>query len=184
MKATSPATNNLRKKDSIPGLDIFEKAYRDYFTRLELYAASILAEDEATDVVQDVFLYMWNNIEEFTKYSSVYAYLRRMVYCQCVDQIRHNRIAEKYISEQLYVSDSIRNDVDLTVSYRELERIYNNILEEMPPKRRDVYVLQQTTELSLADISLRMNISVKTVDCHLANARKTLRQKLISYQSR
>lgn len=166
------------------GYDLFEKVYRDSFLKLKNYAATLVGEENAIDIVQDVFLYMWNSIDDFTNYSSIYAYLRRMVYCQCVDLIRHNRIAEKYISEQLYISDSTQEDVELTVSFRELLNIYNRILEQMPPKRRDVYVLQQTTDLSLADISQRMNISIKTVDCHLANARKTLRQKLMSYQAR
>ena len=166
------------------GQDIFEKAYCDYFSRLELYAASLLDEENATDVVQDIFVYMWDHIDDFKRCNSVYAYLRRMVYCLCIDQIRHNRIVEKYISEQLYVSDVSRDDVDITVSYRELDSQYKKILEQMPPKRRDVFILQQSTNLSLLEISRRMNISVKTVDCHLANARKTLRQKLIQFQLR
>ncbi len=166
------------------GYNMFEQAYRDYFPKLETYAASLVGEENATDVVQDVFLYMWSSIDEFSKYASVYAYLRRMVYCQCVDQIRHNRIEEKYISEQLYTSEKLREDVDQTVGFRELNHIYNQILEQMPSKRRDVFVLQQTTDLSMTDIGRKMNISVKTVDCHLANARKTLRQKLLAYRAR
>lgn len=184
MEAICISIPNTCKNVSEEGNDIFEKAYRNYFSRLEAYATSLLGDDDATDVVQDVFVHMWSYIDEFRKYSSVYAYLRRMVYCQCVDRIRRNKIAEKYISEQLYISDSAQEDVELTVSFRELHNIYNNILNQMPPKRRDVYVLQQTTDLSLSDIGVRLNISVKTVDCHLANARKILRQKLMSYQSR
>ncbi len=159
-------------------------AYRNYFNKLEAYAATLLDAESATDVVQDVFLQMWNCIGEFKQCTSVYAYLRRMIYSRCIDQIRHKRITERYISEAIYLTDSARNDVEMTVSFRELTGIYNRILSEMPRKRRDIFLLQQSSDLSLSDISLRMNISVKTVDCHLANARKTLREKLLVYKQR
>lgn len=175
---TKSTTQRKAGKDS----DMFEFAYRNYFTKLEAYAATLSDPDNARDIVQDVFLHMWNTIDEFRNCSSIYAYLRRMIYSRCIDQIRHQRIAGKYISEAIYLTDISRNDVEMTVFYRELNVLYNHVLAQMPGKRRAVFLLQQTSELSLADISRQMDISVKTVDCHLANARKTLRQRLRAYQ--
>lgn len=164
-------------------IDLFEDTYRNYHLKLETYASTFVGTENARDIVQDVFMQLWESMDTSTPVYSIYFFLRRVIYNRCLDWIRHQRIEERYVSQMINVSDSSYDDTESTVAYKELNAEYQRILSSMPSKRKNVYLLQQSKGLSIVEISNRMNISVKTVDCHLANARSILRSKLSVYYS-
>ena len=168
----------------------FEQLYKNYYSRLAAYASFFLKNDDAHDVVQDVFLNMLEKSEKMFDESKINSYLYRAVHNKCVDAIRHKTVEEKYNSaigkklfkieaEYIYTS---RNEIEDALMSKELQQLINNAIEMLPPKGREVFKLYFEHQKTAKEIASIMKISRSTVENHIYVCIRVLRQKLIKYK--
>ena len=78
----------------------FQAFFDAYSERLYLYASGFLCDqEEARDIVQDTFIYLWENRKRITYTGNLYSYLLRSVKNSCIDYKLHQKVKEKYIRE-------------------------------------------------------------------------------------
>ena len=59
--------------------------------------------------------------------------------------------------------------------FSELETLYRTALEQLPPKRREIFILSRQQGLSYPEIAQQLNLSVKTVEAQMTHALMFLR---------
>ena len=167
----------------------FEQLYRAYYPKLSAYASFFLKNDEAHDVVQEVFLSLLENSKISMDESIVNAYLYKAVQNKCVDVIRHRTVKDQYASvfgekmlqmesEYFYTS---RNEIEDAILSKELQEQIDAAIDALPPKGKEVFKLYFNHRKTAGEIVSILGISRSTVENHIYTCVKTLRKKLSDY---
>ena len=134
----------------------------------------------AEDIVQDVFLKIWNQQDLLNANKNIKSYMYTMVRNHALEIIRRQQIGARITDEILYLhseanSDPIEdNEIE---KYLILDKIYISI-RQLPPKCAQVFTLAKVNGLSYSQIADDMHISVKTVENQMGKALKLLRAML------
>ncbi len=149
-----------------------------YSNRLYGYALS-LSHDKviAQDVLQNVFLRIWEKRKTIDINTSFQNYLYKSVYNEFLNIYKKQK--STMLLEQKYFESLERitlgyNDISLK---KAIEKITIEI-QNLPPKCREVFVLSRKDGLTNIEISDYLNVSIKTVEAHITKAFSELRKKL------
>ena len=163
----------------------FEAVFKTYFKALHAYASAILKESEAAEeIVQSVFLKLWEKRETLKINSSLKAYLYRAVYHDSLNHINHQKVKRKHWDHAHYEMTQGKPEqvgVQIKGQENELYERFQLALEKLPEKCRMVFNLSRFEELKYQEIADRLDISIKTVEAHMGKALKTLRVELAEF---
>ena len=154
----------------------FKILFEAYSEQLYLYAAGFLGDrEEARDIVQDAFVYLWENREKITYTGSLYSYLLRSVKNSCIDYKMHEKVKEKYIREMEYLQDEAEEVSDnFEESYKRLQKV----IDSLPPKCKEIFVLGCVEGYSYKEVATRLGVSVNTVKTQIKLAYKKVKSEL------
>jgi len=159
----------------------FKGLFDDHYRPLCNVAFRISGDlDMAEDIVQDVFLKIWNQQDLLNANKNIKSYMYTMVRNHALEIIRRQQIGARITDEILYLhseanSDPIEdNEIE---KYLILDKIYISI-RQLPPKCAQVFTLAKVNGLSYSQIADDMHISVKTVENQMGKALKLLRAML------
>jgi RNA polymerase sigma-70 factor (family 1) len=144
-----------------------------------LFTASYNAlrhKEDSMDVCQSVFLWVWENRQVITIRSNLQAYLYTAVKYKIANLIRNGKVRETLLDDMLAADISADEHIELEV--KELKHFIAQLINELPEKCREVFLLSRDEHLSHKQISERLGISEKTVDDHITRALKKLRAPL------
>lgn len=156
--------------------DFFSECYLKYREYIKNYIAlRICRPYEAEDLAQDVFVRLWE-YRTFVKPDTVWSLLFTIARNIVTDQIRRYYKQEDFVA-YIYnkVNDSDRNTTEDVICYRELKEKHEEVVKSLPAKRRRIYELSFNHELSCPAIAGKLSLSLRTVECQLLLARKTVR---------
>lgn len=160
---------------------IFRKLYAD----LVNYALSLDNQEEVKDIVQEAFMELWRRRDTMTDPDHVKAFLYRTVYNRTLNLVRHRNIVQGYSEQRrqlelrkLEYFQPERSDVMRTIESKELGRMIDSAIDELPEKCRMVFKLSYLHGMKNKEISDVMKISVCTVDTHIFKALRYLRDRL------
>ena len=163
----------------------FEMVFKSHFKALHAYAQAIVKDSaEAEEVVQTVFLRLWEKRGNIKITTSLKAYLYKAVYHSSINQLKHKKVRMKYSEHHLYISQQeapIESRAFSEEGDEELGHRLENALNRLPEKCRLVFYLSRFEELKYQEIANRLGISVKTVEAHMGKALKILRVQLAEY---
>lgn len=169
-----------KKPDILVGMDqkSFEKLFRSFFPPLMVFAKKILVdEDDAREVVQQVFISIWEKRQEMDLSTSLKSYLFTSVHNRSLNVIRDRK---KFSAAQ--VPDVAGDwDVSSIIESMELEEKIMEVIHSLPEKCREVFELNRFEGLKYSEIAERLKISPKTVENQMSKALKILREKLSKY---
>ena len=160
----------------------FEQVFKFYFKALHAYAFAILKDEMAAEeMVQNVFLKLWERTETLTIQGSIAAYLYRAVYHESLNYLKHQKVKSAY---QLHVSYRMKDQSDNAskkLSLQELESRLQTAMNELPEQCRTIFQMSRFEELRYREIADRLGISLKTVENQMGKALKLLRVKLVDF---
>jgi RNA polymerase sigma-70 factor, ECF subfamily len=160
----------------------FEQVFKKHFKGLHGYAFAILKDaEDAEEMVQQVFLKLWEKAERLNFSGSVAAYLYRSVHNACLNYIKHQKVKHNH---QLYVAYSMKNEVGQTGNRtvtKELEKKFDEALNDLPEQCRTIFQLSRFEGLKYREIADQLDISIKTVENQMGKALKLLRVKLVDF---
>lgn len=160
----------------------FDELYRRYFDRIYRFAVSLVKlPEEAENIVQDVFLKLWVNRDKVDKGSSVRYYVFTITYHASISSIRKKMKESTYVHELFHQVETDRDDSSLQLEYAELESKLEAILQKLPARQREVFLLHRSEGLKYSEIAERLGLSVNTVENHMIRALHTIREKLEAY---
>jgi len=157
----------------------FESLFRSSYVSLVRYARTLVKDqDNAEEVVQDLFFRIWKDREKIKIESSLNGYLFRSVHNRCLHFIEHNRIVEKYAEEMsCRQPESPENPSDI-LNYKELQAKIARILEKLPERCGKIFCMNRFEGLKYSEIADKLSVSVKTVEANMGKALKEFRKEL------
>ncbi len=156
----------------------FEKLFREYFSPLMAFARKMLVdEDDAREVVHQVFVSLWEMREKIDLSTTLRPYLYTSVHHRSLNLIRDRK---KFSREEL-PDRAGEWDVSAEIESMELEEKIRQALESLPEKCREIFELNRFSGLKYSEIAGQLHISVKTVENQMSKALKILREKLLKY---
>jgi RNA polymerase sigma-70 factor (ECF subfamily) len=160
----------------------FDMLYNKYSKRLYKFAYSILkSPEESENIVQDVFLCLWENRNKVEKDSSVKYYIFTTAYNSIISIIRKKAKESQFIEYLKSLQDLNQEPVNVELEYHELTEKLEDIINHLPDRQKSVYLLHKVEGLKYSEIAARLNISVNTIENHMSRAFKTIRKKLGHY---
>ena len=163
-------------------ITVFEMFFRAYYQPLCNYAYTFVQDrDEAEEIVQSAFLSVWEKRESIEIRTSLKSYLYTMVRNACLNVIKHEKIKQKHIGEELAIAERAHDSVSQRVNSSELETRIQVSIEKLPEQCRLIFKLSRFEELKYAEIADQLNISVKTVENQIGKALKIMREELKDY---
>ncbi|GAA0882190.1 RNA polymerase sigma-70 factor [Sphingobacterium siyangense subsp. cladoniae] len=161
-------------------------AYTEIFERyseiLLRHSYRLLADkEEAHDVIQDIFLILWDKRDTIALRTSLSSYLYTAVRNRIFDLLSHKKIVVRYadsISRFMVEGYSITED---TVMERELAALIEKEIDALPEKMRVVFLLNKREGLSYMEISEHLGITDQTAKQQVYKALKILKPKIDSF---
>ena len=153
----------------------FRKLYDLYKERFYSLALKMTRSDEvAQDIVQDVFLSIWNRRKCLAEVDRPYSYFFTAVYRRIYQHYRTIALERKLSRVVPFVNESV-NTTDEMVLARESGELISRAIAKLPPRQRLVFKLTKQEGLSREDVARRLQVSPNTVKNHLADALKFIR---------
>lgn len=176
----APSTVRLRLADA----GALTETYRTYQARLVRYACGFTG-DAATahDVVQDVFVTLWEQREALVVERSLQALLYTMTRNRALN-LKHRaaRLDRSTPAEDLVFDRALGADAapapDALLHVADLQRHLQRWIDALPPRRGEAFQLSRFHALSHAEIAAVMGLSIRTVDTHIVHALRDLRLRL------
>lgn len=167
------------KSEVIITSKFLESLFNRHYEELVRYAFTIVKDNEsAEDVVQKVFIRLWEKRFELLEIVNFRAYLYRSVYNASINQYTAQK---KKSREDVLGNLSSSQESDELVLSRELQEQINQALETLPEKCREVFELSRLEGLSYKEIAEQQQISIKTVENQMGKALKLMRIALSAY---
>lgn len=151
----------------------YKEIFTTYYNPLVNFASNIIGENDAEDVVQDVFLKIWRQKDEI-RIDSPKSFLFRAVYNKCIEKMRRLKIERDYLNTIVSDTTTLHVIEEAADTFMMKEKI-NKSLRQLPPKTRKVFIMAKINGLTYREIAEEMEISVKTVENHMSTAFKKLR---------
>jgi RNA polymerase sigma-70 factor (family 1) len=157
----------------------YEEIYRRYWGLLFNHARKMVQSDEdAKDLVQDVFSVFWLDGPTLELQTTLSAYLYSLVRYKVFNLIDRKKVRSNYLSS---LEDYIKKN-EYSAEYRVREKQMEELIEKeiatLPPKMREVFELSRKANLNYREIAEKLNISDNTVKKQMSNALKILRSRL------
>ena len=154
--------------------------FDQYWDKLLAYALNRLKnEQEAQEIVQDLFIKLWTIRENLNIQISLGAYLSRAITNRVYDRLdklyRASRKNDAYIN---YAIEPLSAAADTMLFEKELQQEIEKAINILPEKCRIVFTKSRFEGFSNAEIAKQLSLSRRTVEKHISNALKIIRQNL------
>jgi len=165
----------------------FQQLFSAYSDKIYRLAVSILEnEDDAEDIVQEVFTRFFENLDRFEGRSKIGTWLYRVAYNASIDRLRKYRsrpVAEFDISfaDEIPLPDELSDwseSAGLVFDQQEIRQKLEDAIQSLPETLRVVFLLRDVEELSTLDTANILEITPGAVKVRLHRARLLLRDTL------
>ena len=167
-------SERLKKGDH----EAFKFLVNEYHHKLCIYANSLVNNDmQAEDIVQNVLIRLWEKRKKVNPNLSIKSFLYKSVYNEFIDQYRNSksilRLEKEFIEQLNYIV--LEEEDEKT---RNLIFTIKQLMEDLPPKCKEVFKLSKSDGLTNVEISEHLEISVKAVEAQITRGFRILRNKL------
>ncbi|RKD90898.1 RNA polymerase sigma-70 factor [Mangrovibacterium diazotrophicum] len=153
--------------------------YLMYAPKVEVFVEKLVKNKEtAEDITHNVFLQVWEKKDIISKVNSFNQYVFKMARNSVFDLFDHNLIKMRYKKsiESKGSFSVLRTESEEEIHTKDLSMLIDLTINRMPPKRKIVFLMSRKEGLSHKEIAEKLNISTRTVENHLAQAREEIRR--------
>ena len=163
-------SNSLAKEIQKGNREAFSKYFRENYNRYVAFALRYLdAKSDAADIVQEVFIKLWEKKKTIDIDKSLQAYMYASVRNACLNFIRDHQSRYTELTEELV------DEPTTTSSNEHLSKTVTSLVEELPERQREAFQLSRFEGLQHEEIAEIMKVSPRTVNNHIVAALKNLR---------
>lgn len=168
----------------------FDRIYTIYFPKLVRFSkAYLLFQEDAENLVQDIFLKLWENYDQISFNGNFNAYLFTIVKNRCIDFLRKEyntnarscSLSEVECNELEFKLYSLQQFDENNFSLAEIENIIRQAVDSLPPRCREIFWLSRMEGLKHKEIAERLDVSVNTVEGQMTIALRKLKVALKDY---
>ena len=163
---------------------LFDELFMQYSKPLFYYAAKFVEDEVARDIVQDVFVKLWSD-RSISIRQSLNALLFTMVRNSCLQHLEKQKVRNKYFQSTKLIlqEEELRYYMEEKTSLieQELEDKLNEVLDSLPDRCRQIFVLSRFENKKNKEIAEELDISVKAVEKQITKALATIRTGMKDY---
>ncbi len=157
----------------------YAQIYQRYWAVMYVYARKVMAdEDDAKDIVQEVFTYLWHKGKDLEIRTSLSMYLYTAVRYRIFDLMDHKKIRSDY---KIYLQQFIEEGEYITddqLRAKEMLAVIEKEVALLPPKMRVMFEMSRNEGMSHKEIAAQLGVSELTVKKQVSNSVKILKGKL------
>jgi len=157
----------------------FDEVYYRYTKKLFIFSLKFLKDrQEAEDLIQKVFITIWERRDHLNPDKSFEGYLFRIVRNEIYDLLKLRIIREHYCN---YILNDSELDPDDLEKKKMIERIFE-LVDHLPEKRAKIFRMSKEKGLTYKEIAEQLNISENTVDTQIRHSLNYLRKEMLRFQ--
>ena len=157
----------------------FAEIYERYWKVMYIHALKMLRdEDDAKDIVQDLFASVWLKSPDITFTHNLSGYLYVSLRNKIINLIQQKNIRRDYLGSLALFAEETQNTTHQQITEREILKVVNCEIQKLPQKMRKIFELSRTQNLSHKEIAAQLDISDKTVKKQIGYAIKILKLRL------
>ncbi|MDP3914145.1 MAG: RNA polymerase sigma-70 factor [Bacteroidota bacterium] len=160
----------------------FDRYYDDLCNFVHIYLHDQALSEE---IVQDIFVYFWENKEKLQINTSVKSFLFSASKFKSLNLLRDTK-TQKRIVEKIGKTEPLitSEEEDSYIDTNEFKKILDAAVDQLAPKCREIFLLSKFEDLSNREIAEKLGISVKTVENQMTIALKKLREYLLPFRGK
>ena len=161
----------------------FDQLFRRYYRMLVITAIKYVVDQfVAEEVVQDLFLNLWQKRKTLSILGKVKTYLLMAVKNRCLNYLKSKFARQEFVEATDYNLQVVRDEP--TDQAEQLRKVIEWAIAQLPEKCRHIFLLSRRAGLSYQEIADELAISKKTVEAQMGIALKRLRHSVDEYQNR
>jgi len=135
---------------------------------------------KAEDLVQDVFMKIWQNRANLSGIENMNAFIYRVAQNQAIDELRRFSketlaFSAEHLNEELVVNGPVEHLLN-----KEIRQKISEAVDQLPPQQKRIYTLHHEDGYKYEEIASQLNLSVSTIRNHMSQAMGNIR-KVLSY---
>jgi RNA polymerase sigma-70 factor (ECF subfamily) len=159
----------------------FEKLYNVYGKKLYNFAFNIIKnKEDAEGIVQNVFMKIWETRSEINTEQSFSGYIFRIARNMLINQLKKALTEKVYLNYLLTFPEETGFPVEQEINFLELNMEIERLVNSLPEKRREIFLLSRNEGLTYKEIAEKLNISVNTVNTQISKSLEHIRDHLAS----
>ncbi|HEY5122837.1 MAG TPA: RNA polymerase sigma-70 factor [Ignavibacteria bacterium] len=160
-------------------VEAFDLIYKKYSRKLYAFGLKYLRSTaETEELVQSVFLKIWENYKNLKKESSFKSYLFTIAYNDICKLFRKRNYLQKFVGDTLYENTQSSSETEDGIDYQfVLERV-QQIVEKLPEKQKNIFLKSRQEGKSTKEIAEEVGLSPGTVDNYISESLKFIRSRL------
>ena len=173
--------------EKVEDLDVrFERFYAANYPRVKNFAKLLTkSEEDAEDIAQNIFLKLWTRPELWQEQETMTSYLYTVTRNEIFNLFKHQKVEQEYedkIMKAQLIGDLCDEDTSLleNLYYKEVLLLVKMTLDQLPPKRRQIFEMSRFEGLSHKEIAEKLQIPLRTVEDHIYKT-KTKQKKVLMF---
>ena len=160
----------------------FEQLYDKYYYDLTGHLIRLLkSTDLAKEVVQDTFMAVWEHRHRLDPEKPIKAYLYKIATNNTFNIFKKASHDQKYRAYLYPIIEAGYEQIETEIFKKENEQILSDILQKMPNKQREVFILCKLQGKSYQEVSDQLDISLHTIHTHIKRSHQFLKENLTQY---
>lgn len=165
-----------QKVESISTPKEFDVFFKEHYPLFLSFACRYLDEEEARDILQDVFTLFWERRKDFSSLIAIKAFFYRTIANRCLNVLRHEEVKQRYTDANLTEMES-EESIKENIIREETYFLMYKKLKELKPREQEIIMLS-LQDKSNQEIAEMLSISLSTVKTHKMHAYQRLRKEL------
>jgi RNA polymerase sigma-70 factor (family 1) len=160
-------------------IEAFDLIYEKYSGRLYSFSLKYLrSKEEAEELIQSVFLKLWENYKNLKKESSFKSYLFTITYNEICKIFRKRNYQQKFINDSLYENPRSSFEIEEEIDYKSILDSVQQVVDKLPEMQKNIFLKSREEGKSAKEIAKEIGISPGTVDNYISKAMKSIRVRL------
>ncbi len=174
-----PTENELVEKLTRGDVNAFDLVYKKYAARLYVFSLKYLkSKEEAEELVQSVFLKIWENHRKLKKDTSFKSYLFTIAYNEICNVFRERSYLHKFLTSSREVKNEASSEAEEQIDALFINEQVERIISKLPEKQRLIFRKSRQEGKPIKDIAAELALSPGTVDNYLSESLKFIRYHL------
>ncbi len=174
-----PSENELVERLIKGDVNAFDEVYKRYALKLYAFSLKYLkSKEEAEELVQSVFLKVWENQQNLKRDTSFKSFLFTIAYNEICNLFRQRSYLRKFIESSLISNQEASGESEAQIEALFIREHLDRIVAKLPEKQRIIFQKSRQDGKSTKEIAAELGLSPGTVDNYLSESLKFIRNHL------
>jgi len=141
----------------------------------------VINEEDAEDIVQDIFLQLWGKRHFLGSVTSFSGYIQAMTKNSILKRLRHIDVHARFVQTLLMNNNNSTNETEDAIIENDYEKLLNEMIERLPPMQKEIFRLSRIEGLDYKEIAELLQTSVENVRKNVSLALRKIQDQLSNH---